>query len=600
MLHWLAGQKSHDNDADPDATGYEEPPETPAPVFAVRAFKHAIFGTPATQAKPRRHSNTETLRPRHNGRPSMPRPKSASDTHTLGKIENAIDEEPVPSSPLPSPTKGILLTPGTGTTRRKTVSFGLNVVDNEQKRPMTSGLPDDCPGKFPSPWSKPTAELDSSDELVEKPRGRSRLTEAFEQVREESAKRKPKSSRQQKEKDGLDTTMDVTEPNSESGRYWKHEYDIYRERTTREVKKLVEKQRSAKRYASEKDSECQEVRDELRRERKRADRLEKRAAELEAQLKELQEQVQSNHAGGQIAEVESLPTGSRLSTTSQPKEVQRVEKPERNSWRESLVQLSRRDTKTEETTTADSSTKHKDQPIPAQDRDTAAEKKARPRRIHTKPKDDLWAPSSSLQAPAQVEPNPPSPKATRAMNDTTAAPLQSLSVNTIAQKEDSLSLAMSMGMQPPSPQRENRHDSPIRSPGLPSPSPELPARSTPRPSSWTRKSSKSDDTSILVPESSPFQPEAVSERPNILTGQPVPIKPTLRPTPKAPDVKENVSPTGRSQQPRNEENMKPSAAWNAMSNVAAERRVVSKGKEIEADRLAKARARLQERGRQVS
>lgn len=526
----------------------------------------------------------------------MLRPKSASETHTLGRLEHAIDEEPTPSSPLPSPTKGILLTPGTATSRRKTVSFGLNVVDNEQKRPMRSGLPDDCPGKFPSPWSKPAAELDSSDEPIEKPRGRSKLTEAFEQVREESAKRKPRSSRQQREKADLDTMLDVTEPVSESGRYWKHEYDIYRERTTKEVKKLVEKQRSAKRYASEKDSECQEVRDELRRERKRADRLEKRATELETQLKELQEQGQS---GSKELGARGLAKDNGESAATRQCKSEKVERPERNSWRESLVQLSRRDMKSEEWKTTETSDKQTEQSRPDQKHDASTEPKARPRRIQTKLKDDLWAPSSSIQA--QVEPCPASPKNSRSA--TTAyniAPLQSLSVNTIAQNEDSVALAMSMGMQPPSPQREGRQDSPIQSSGLPSPIRGLPTRGTLRRPSWSRKNSKSDDTSVACPDSSPFQPEAVSERPNILTGQPVPIKPTLRPSTRAPDVKENVSPTTKAQQPRNEENVKPSAAWTAMSNVAAEQRLVGKGKEIESERLAKARARLQERGRQVS
>lgn len=528
----------------------------------------------------------------------MLRPKSASDTQTLGRLEHAIDEEPAPSSPLPSPTKGILLTPGTATARRKTVSFGFNVVDNEQKRPMRSGLPDDCPGKFPSPWLKPAAEPDSSDEPIEKPRGRSKLTEAFEQVREESAKRKPRSSRQHRDKEDWETTLDVTEPASESGRYWKHEYDIYRERTTKEVRKLVEKQRSAKRYASEKDSECQEIREELRRERRRADRLEKRAAALEAQLKELQEQLQSGQKEVE-AEAGALPTDNGRSAAVRQRQSEKVERLERNSWRESLVQLSRRDLKTEESKTAVSSSKQNEQPRPDHKHEASTESKARPRRIQTKLKDDLWAPSSSIQV--QVEPSPASPKNSRevaTVND--IAPLQSLSVNTIAQNEDSVALAISMGMQPPSPQREGRHDSPIRSPGLPSASPDLPARSTPRPSSWSRKNSKSEDTLTAMPEMSSFQPEAISERPNILTGQPVPIKPTLRPSVKAPDVKENVSPTTKAQTPRNEENVKPSAAWTAMSNVAAERRLVSKGKEIEGDRLAKARARLQDRGRQIS
>lgn len=46
---------------------------------------------------------------------------------------------------------GILMTPGTAATRRKTVSFGAHVVDNEGKKsivPGRSGLPNNCPGNF--------------------------------------------------------------------------------------------------------------------------------------------------------------------------------------------------------------------------------------------------------------------------------------------------------------------------------------------------------------------------------------------------------------------------------------------------------------------
>ena len=79
----------------------------------------------------------------------MSRPKSAGDAQVL------LNDVPANApDPVSSPTKGILMTPGTAAARRKTVTFGDHVVDNEEKRPVKSGLPDDCPGKFPSPWNK--------------------------------------------------------------------------------------------------------------------------------------------------------------------------------------------------------------------------------------------------------------------------------------------------------------------------------------------------------------------------------------------------------------------------------------------------------------
>jgi len=105
-----------------------EYPETPAPVFAARAFKSAIFGTPAPED---------------------------DDTFEIAKAGNTAARE---RSGSMSPTKrGILMTPGTATNRHKTVTFGTD-IEHELKKESKSGIPDDCPGKFPSPWVVPQSE----------------------------------------------------------------------------------------------------------------------------------------------------------------------------------------------------------------------------------------------------------------------------------------------------------------------------------------------------------------------------------------------------------------------------------------------------------
>ncbi|KAJ8606058.1 hypothetical protein MRB53_041213 [Persea americana] len=115
MLHWLAGQRPS-----------EEPPETPAPLFAVRAFKHAVFGTPATvQPKSTRRNSNQISRPT---RPSITRPKSASDATLMADYF-----QDIPSSP----TKGILLTPGTAGNRGKTVTFGDYIAGGAEEVPET-------------------------------------------------------------------------------------------------------------------------------------------------------------------------------------------------------------------------------------------------------------------------------------------------------------------------------------------------------------------------------------------------------------------------------------------------------------------------------
>ncbi|KXS93851.1 hypothetical protein AC578_10460 [Pseudocercospora eumusae] len=590
MLHWLAGQKPHDsnnNNQDPDnTTAYVEPPETPAPVFAVRAFKHAIFGTPSTQHRqPRRHSNTENnATSTNNTRPRMVRPKSQNDAATLGRNY----EEAVASEPLPSPTKGILLTPGTAGGKRKTVSFGLNVMDNEDKRPLKSGLPDDCPGKFPSPWTK--SDVEHVGEAVDKPRGRSKLTEALEQVRDESTKRRVRLGSRDKVKEDAELTQDLEDPKSDAGKYWKKEYDIYRENTTREVKKLVTKQKSAKNYARMKEDENMDLREELHQERKKVDRLENRSLELERQLKEFQEKLRSSQERERDAkdELDRLKRGFRpiastfrrtdLSSTNEQTE---KPQPEQNDLRSTFSRP----------TLVPPPEPSNAPPVPAKDSIKDAPKLAndtgpsrprpKPRDIHTK-LDDTWAPSSSL-SPSKATPAPPSPKNSRAVTSGTGAtPLQSLSINSVAETRN---VALSMGMQPPSPQRAKPVDSPMRqSPNLSKPLPSL------------EKPFVLEEASTQVPPSSPFDPSAGAQQTN--------ISPTeLRSARKAAsNTKENVSPS----RPKSRDGLgqKPSAIWTGIGgDIAEQNRAIQnnkEGKTYSMSALEKARAKQAAKGRNCS
>ena len=313
-------------------SAFVEAPETPAPVFAVRAFKHAIFGTPQqTPQNSRRHSTNERERHRpvtRATRPQLARPKSAGDAAAIRRRED------VPE-PMASPTKGILMTPGTAAARRKTVTFGAHVVDNAKdkvKEESKTGLPNDCPGKFPSPWVQPAEKVENADTPSERKRGRSKLTEELHKARDESAKKKAAEaeSRQPQDQD----YEDAGEPDSVSGRYWKKEYDVYRANTTREVKKLVTKQRAAKSFARDKDLQCTELSDQLRQERKKIEKLESRTAELEAQLKALQAEMESSRSAsptrnaatsnrrsvlvGEGAITATRPTQTRSRSTDQP------------------------------------------------------------------------------------------------------------------------------------------------------------------------------------------------------------------------------------------------------------------------------------------
>lgn len=356
MLSWLAGQRPAEIVSDVDSTTYMEPPETPAPVFAVRAFKQAIFGTPQPGDNSSKPSHAHSKRTERSHQPSS---RPSHSRRGSEPVMNTLTQMTEQQEVLTSPTKpnGILMTPGTAATRRKTVSFGADTLDNEGKRPMfasKSGLPNDFPGKYPSPWTQKTG--DTGFEITdEEGRGRTPLTEQLYQVRDSSTKASTLEARREKDKrlkpipwpstgrDGCeeldsepkakagrkekaqenpsktnadnDLTMDYLEPKSQSGKYWKGEYDSYVSNTKREMKKLVAKQQAAKGYARDKDAQATELMDRLRQERKNVDRLETRNAELSAQIREMQEQLriardERTRAGRENSPAKRPPSGT--------------------------------------------------------------------------------------------------------------------------------------------------------------------------------------------------------------------------------------------------------------------------------------------------
>ncbi|KAK5135962.1 hypothetical protein LTR08_004420 [Meristemomyces frigidus] len=621
MLHWLAGQKAPET-SDPDATGYVEPPETPAPVFAVRAFKHAIFGTPQTiaQPKPRRHSNSENQKPRPTGvrseRPALMRPKSSGDVHGFSQ-----EKEPPCPEPMNSPTKGILMTPGTAAGRRKTVTFGEHVSNNEEKRITKSGLPDDCPGKFPSPWVKPSVAEVKDEEPTEKGRGRNKLTEALEQVREESAKRKRSDRRTNFANEDEPSTTHV-EPKSDSGKYWKAQYDVYRENTQREVKKLIAKQKMAKSFAKDKDFQCTDLADQLRQEKRKVERLETKAAGLETRLKEMQTQLSSQKSelthgarsdykqdpgriSGEYGAVQVL---QHLATSQAPRKVEAAPNP-------TMLRNEEQHRPVPEQPTAEAEPHH-------------AKTKARPVNVRTKTSDDIWnmslgsSPVHSRPAERQFSP----PKPGRAVTSgTIATPLKSLSVNTLGPgtlpRRDSAQPSppndrfakealVRQEVLPSANVDEGCRISPTLAENLPQPAPEPQAirrHETPR-SPSPRKSSAAaatDESSIQVPLSSPFEPNPVlsplaghTKRSYFDRAEEAGAK-----TNDSPEAKENITPP-MAGKPAQAETVKPMAAWAAINAPAATKRVASltdkTGKEVGIDRIAAARIRLAERRRNMS
>lgn len=285
----------HEQESNYESTFLDQP-ETPAHNFAVNAFKHALFGTPAPED------------------PSNP----SKRTDRKAKIDAANSKPitlttPPEDAPITSPSKqpgGILMTPGTTSKGRKTVSFGSHVVDNEGKRGNTgkSGIPNDCPGKFPSPWTPGTElKLDVGSDK----RPRTKLTEALLDARTTT---QPKSGQKAKAKDDSDITIDLGAPRSESGKYWKEQYESYAERSEKEMKKIIAKQQLAKKFAMKKDSEVTELTTRFEQERKK---FRQRERELEQQNKEFQERLRQTIAENTSSTIEIAALKGRIAALEQ-------------------------------------------------------------------------------------------------------------------------------------------------------------------------------------------------------------------------------------------------------------------------------------------
>jgi hypothetical protein len=273
-----------------------EAPDTPAHQFAVNAFKHALFGTPAAEDADNTSKRTER--------------QAKIDT---ANAKNIVITPPAEDGPLLSPSKqpgGILMTPGTARKGRKTVAFGSHVVDNEGKRGNIgkSGIPNDCPGKFPSPWT-PGTQLKLEPGSDKRPH--TKLTEALLDARTTT---QPKSGQKPKAKDDSDITIDLGAPRSESGKYWKEQYESYAERSEKEMRKVIAKQQLAKKFAMKKDGEVTDLTTKFEQERKR---FRQRERDLEQQNKDLEEKLRQAMADNASATTEIAALKSQMAKVQQ-------------------------------------------------------------------------------------------------------------------------------------------------------------------------------------------------------------------------------------------------------------------------------------------
>ena len=271
----------------------EEAPVTPAPLFAVRAFKTAIFGTPhPDQSDVNRHAPLVELKaevPK-----ALPAEKARDIQAQNGDNENL--NEPVTVSKvdvLVSPTKGILLTPGTGPIRRKTVSFGTLMADAEMNEKQMLSMeaklestPKSQQNLKASPRIQPRhSSLTKSLIELSKHSSDSQARSATSSEEENSRESAPSTGAQLiNEEQTTENTVDLSQPRSRSGKHWKTEYEQYHKRSNREMKKIIMYGQNVKSYAVKKDSEATGLGEKLKKELSRVAAMEKKVSKLAAQL----------------------------------------------------------------------------------------------------------------------------------------------------------------------------------------------------------------------------------------------------------------------------------------------------------------------------
>ncbi|CAH0058957.1 unnamed protein product [Clonostachys solani] len=247
MLGWMLNRgENAPNGLDEGDTTQIDQPDTPAPVFAARAFRNALFGTPA--------NSREELR----ARPA----KSVTISGNGSRTPN-------------SKPQGILLTPGTGTSRPKRVSFGRDVGGG-------------------SKLLEESSQIAIRDINVPKGAKSATSSEATKQEQAAGAGGNVPASDDDWEEDdddvdpenlcSHDITVDLNEPHSQSGLYWKHEFEKYQQDARTEMEKMLKYKQLAKSYARQKDAEAINLAEKLKTEQQKVIDMEKKITENASQI----------------------------------------------------------------------------------------------------------------------------------------------------------------------------------------------------------------------------------------------------------------------------------------------------------------------------
>ena len=282
---------------------------TPGPVFAYRAFRNAFLGTPAAEKQVEDDEPKVAAQPLNPPR-SRPSEKTTDKNNEIDEAQKLLPKPQQTSQAMGSPTKSILLTPGTAVTRRKTVSFGEGVIDNERKKSNQPSPKKSAPaGTISQQWNATLAEttrrnrskftqslLDAREkesneenDLFDIAKTRTDSTSAKEISRQASAPEPTKITVETTLDDNeieihedADVTTNLEEPRSQSGIYWKSEYESYKAKTNQEIKKLIQYRAVAKSFAKKKEMETIRLTEQLKRQEDKVAEMERHVSKLAA------------------------------------------------------------------------------------------------------------------------------------------------------------------------------------------------------------------------------------------------------------------------------------------------------------------------------
>lgn len=227
---------------------------------------------------------------------------------------------------------GILITPGiANSNKKKAVSFAASTSDEVKPRPQArirSNLPNDFPGKFPSPWTPktttPTGLEDAAASVKrtlfvntakavdnqESTAGVRKIEKEFDPITQAKAAAHNETLNQ----DDADITLNLDLPRSTSGKYWKgrvEEVEEAYEQTLVKAQKWQEVSKMAKDYTKKKDAQCAEMAERLREYVRENGKL----LEDLKESKEMQSMLLSRLGSGR-GQTESEKTANRQSTVT--------------------------------------------------------------------------------------------------------------------------------------------------------------------------------------------------------------------------------------------------------------------------------------------